>query len=352
MAMLAAASRPRGGAQGGAGRPHGLPEGRDRGRPRRPDAGLCALRTHYGIRPTSARAPTPSPKASSRTWSVTTSPTWWSPKSSASSELAGANEGPGLVRRSERPAHTEIGAVPAERLGTERPLMGALPSLRARIGKVVLRKVDRLSCVRFGRPATRCRRSTSGAPSRSRWHGSGDGRVLGRDRGQPTTSLPLVRRPSATSTTAGRGPPRRAVRPRTAAEKAFCALGPVAEDFIKAAAAAGVDQARRRTRGAGRHGGGPWHEGLVAALARAVEFGRFRAHDVRSIIAAGTGCPGRASPVTPSSSTCLTSPRARSTTTPSGVSHEHQPSALPADLEAGLRRLASVPCARWRPNCC
>ena len=41
-------------------------------------------------------------------------------------------------------------AIPAERLEIERPLLGILPSLRARIGKVVQRKVDRLSCVRFG----------------------------------------------------------------------------------------------------------------------------------------------------------------------------------------------------------
>ena len=33
--------------------------------------------------------------------------------------------------------------------------------------------------------------------------------------------------------------PRRAVRPKTAAEKAFCALGPTAEAFITGAAAAG-----------------------------------------------------------------------------------------------------------------
>ena len=50
--------------------------------------------------------------------------------------------------------------------------------------------------------------------------------------------------------------PTRAVRPKTAAEKAFVALGPAAEDFIKAAAA-GVDHARRRPRRAVRHGGGP-----------------------------------------------------------------------------------------------
>src|SRR5207302_406492 len=47
-------------------------------------------------------------------------------------------------------AHSEICAVPDERLTTERELFSPLPSLRAAIGKVVLRKVDRLSCVRFG----------------------------------------------------------------------------------------------------------------------------------------------------------------------------------------------------------
>jgi hypothetical protein len=36
-----------------------------------------------------------------------------------------------------------------------------------------------------------------------------------------------------------RNAPPRAVRPRTAAEKEFCALGPVAEAFITGAAAAG-----------------------------------------------------------------------------------------------------------------
>ena len=33
---------------------------------------------------------------------------------------------------------------------TEQAVLGALPSLRAQIGKIVIRKVDRLSCVRFG----------------------------------------------------------------------------------------------------------------------------------------------------------------------------------------------------------
>ena len=44
----------------------------------------------------------------------------------------------------------EICAVPAERLVIERELLAPLPSLRASIGRLVTRKVDRLSCVRFG----------------------------------------------------------------------------------------------------------------------------------------------------------------------------------------------------------
>src|SRR4051812_26115160 len=46
--------------------------------------------------------------------------------------------------------HSEICAVPAERLIIERELLAALPSLRASIGRSVTRKVDRLACVRFG----------------------------------------------------------------------------------------------------------------------------------------------------------------------------------------------------------
>jgi transposase len=43
--------------------------------------------------------------------------------------------------------HSEICAVPAERLVIERELLAPLPSLRAGTGRLVTRKVDRLSCV-------------------------------------------------------------------------------------------------------------------------------------------------------------------------------------------------------------
>jgi hypothetical protein len=85
--------------------------------------------------------------------------------------------------------------------------------------------------------------------------------------------------------------PRRAVRPKTVAEKDFCALGGVAEAFITGAAAAGntrlgPELAELNTLRAA-HG----DEVFLTALARAVTFSRWRAGDVRSILAAGTGTP-------------------------------------------------------------
>ena len=85
--------------------------------------------------------------------------------------------------------------------------------------------------------------------------------------------------------------PRRAVRPKTAAEKAFAELGPVAEQFIAGSAASGnarlpsdLDElaALRAAHG---------DQALAAALERAVAFRRWRAEDVRSILAAGAGTP-------------------------------------------------------------
>jgi len=47
--------------------------------------------------------------------------------------------------------HADIAAVPQERLAQERLLLAGLPSLQLRIGPApVLRKVDKLSCVRIG----------------------------------------------------------------------------------------------------------------------------------------------------------------------------------------------------------
>ena len=79
------------------------------------------------------------------------------------------------------------------------------------------------------------------------------------------------------------------MRPKTPAEKAFCALGPVAEAFIKAAAASGITSLAGDLDELAGMEAAHGKEALIAALERAVAFGRFRAHDVRSILAAGVG---------------------------------------------------------------
>ena len=97
-----------------------------------------------------------------------------------------------MVHRGERGSCTRRSPpIPAERLEIERPLLGELPSLRARIGKVALRKVDRLSCVRFGSarysvPTVHIGRTGRAPGGRRR----GDGRVLGRDHRRTTTRRP------------------------------------------------------------------------------------------------------------------------------------------------------------------
>ena len=85
--------------------------------------------------------------------------------------------------------------------------------------------------------------------------------------------------------------PRRAARPRTQAEKAFLGLGPVAEAFLTGAAAAGVTKLTSEITEIltlqAAHGTDP----LLAALERAVAFTRWRAADVRSILAAAGTAP-------------------------------------------------------------
>ena len=81
-------------------------------------------------------------------------------------------------------------------------------------------------------------------------------------------------------------------RPRTPAEREFLALGPVAEAFLTGAAAAGVTKLGSEID----RDPAPWAPPtaptpLLAALERAVAFGRWRAADVRSILATGGHAP-------------------------------------------------------------
>ncbi|MGZ6825078.1 MAG: IS21 family transposase [Blastococcus sp.] len=190
--------------------------------------------------------------------------------------------------------HSEICAVPAERLAAEREVLGALPQLRPRIGKAEARKVDKLSCVRIGSarysvPSTAIGTTVEVVVA--------DGRVSMIDQasGEVLADHAVVAPGEASIVDAhypqARPAPRRAVRPKTADEKAFCAFGEIAEKFIKDAAAAGVGRLAGEVAEILTLEAAHGREPLLAALRRAVAFGRFKAADVRSILAAGAGTP-------------------------------------------------------------
>jgi transposase len=189
--------------------------------------------------------------------------------------------------------HSEICAIPAERLDAERDLLSALPSLRPAIGKPpITRKVDQLSCVRFG--SARYSVPTRLIGARVAVVEAG-GRLLITDLATGEAVADHAPVPPGEASVADEhygGPrpaPRRAARAKTETEKAFLALGPTAETFLTGSAASGntrlaadlVELAAMRAA----HG----EQALLAALERAIAFRRWRAEDVRSILAAGAG---------------------------------------------------------------
>jgi hypothetical protein len=180
---------------------------------------------------------------------------------------------------------------------SQRPLLAPLPSLRPQLGeRPISRKVDKLSCVRFGS-------ARYSVPSRLIGTTvlitvTDDRRVLVAEpfTGEIVADHALVAPGETSIDDAHYGStrpdkPRRAPRPCTPTEKEFLALGEVAEAFLVGAAAAGVarlpgELAEILTLRAA-HG----EPALLAALQRAVAFRRWRADDVRSILAVGGAAP-------------------------------------------------------------
>ena len=191
--------------------------------------------------------------------------------------------------------HSAIAAVPAERLSLEREVLRPLPSLRLDIGPApVLRKVDRLSCVRFASARYSVPTRTIGQSVRL-VQSRGLLLISDPNSGEVLAEHSLVA-PGEVSVMdihydGPRPAPTRAPRAKTSTGQQFCALGPAAEAFIVGAAATG------NTRLAGELdvplalGAAHGNHALVAALGRAVAFKRFKAADVRSILAAGTSAP-------------------------------------------------------------
>jgi transposase len=191
--------------------------------------------------------------------------------------------------------HSETCAVPDARLAQEAVLFTVLPSLQLAIGpEPESRKVDRLSCVRF---------ASARYSVPTRFIGARvvlqpvEGRMLIIDpvSGEVIAEHALVAPGEVSVLDAHYGGPRpvpgRNPRPSTVAEQLFCGIGPAAVEFLVGAAAAG------NTRLSGdidvlldlhaAHG----QDAFLAAVHRAVVFKRWRAADVRSILAAGAGSP-------------------------------------------------------------
>jgi transposase len=191
--------------------------------------------------------------------------------------------------------HSEVCAVPDERLIVEREVLQPLPSLRLQIGEPsVIRKVDRLSCIRY---------ASARYSVPTRLIGATVAVVV--DHGavcliEPATGMIVAEHELAAPGTASildahydgpRPAPNRGPRPRTTAEQQFCALGEDAEAFLVGAAAIGNTRLGSELEILLALGAAHGEQALVSALHRAVAFRRFRAADVRSILAAGAGTP-------------------------------------------------------------
>jgi hypothetical protein len=192
--------------------------------------------------------------------------------------------------------HAEICAVPADRLAVEQPLLRSLPSLRVELGvKPTTRKVDKLSCVRFGsaRYSVPCRLigqtvTITATATMISIIEPVTGELLAQHRLVAPGETSIVDDHYGSSRP---DRPRRAPRPRTEAEKAFLALGPVAEAFLVGAAAAGVSKLASELAEIATLQAAHGTDALLAALHRAVEYRRWRAADIRSILAAAGATP-------------------------------------------------------------
>jgi transposase len=188
--------------------------------------------------------------------------------------------------------HSEICAIPVQRLDSEREVLDDLPSLRLEVGpKPITRKVDKLSCIRFGSARYSVPNRLIGTAvtvlvdERDRLL-----RVVEPIAGEVHAEHALVAPGEVSIDDAHYArprpvTPRRGARPRTPVEREFLALGPVAEQFLTGAAAAGVTKLGTEIAEVLTLGAAHGTDALLVALDRAVSFGRWRADDIRSILA-------------------------------------------------------------------
>ncbi len=186
--------------------------------------------------------------------------------------------------------HSEIAAVPAERLAVEQLVLRPLPSLRPPLRTGEPRKVDRLGMVRFGSGRYAVAQELVGTVVEVR---AEDGAVIISHQGvEVARHLPVAPGEVALGSFALQSRrPARGVRPRTPAEVAFLALGQTAEAFLRGAAAAGTLRLESELAAISTLAAAWGQEALTKALERALRFRRFKARDIRAILAAGNGVP-------------------------------------------------------------
>ena len=279
-----------------------------------PTADYVRFATHYGFRPDFCQAADPQSKGIVEALVGYAKRDLMVPLKIAEPSVADLATGnaaaAGWCAEVNAVVHSEICAVPAGRLEAERRLLGPLPSLRLEIGaKPITRKVDKLSCVRFGS-------ARYSVPTRLIGQTvlitvtEGRVQVLEPFTGEIVAEHALVAPGEVSIVDDHYGStrpdkPRRAPRAKTADETAFLALGDVAAGFLTGAAAAGVANLAREIHEILTLHAAHGQAALLAALERAVQFQRWRADDVRSILAAAGAAP---QPRAPGQSLVLTLP--------------------------------------------
>jgi transposase len=254
--------------------------------------------THYGFRPDFCHANDPESKGIVENLVGYAKRDLMIPTAAGADDLAGANtQAARWCAEVNAVTHSEIVAVPAVRLETERPLLKGLPSLRPDgIGvRPTSRKVDKLSCVRFGSARYSVPNRLIGATVTLTVVGDRV-QVVEHFTGEIVAEHRIVAPGEVSIRDEHYGSsrpdkPRRAPRAKTLTEKRFLALGEVAEQFLIGAAAAGVSKLPAELDQILTLHAAHGEAALLAALARAVQFRRWRADDVRSILAAGGGTP-------------------------------------------------------------
>jgi transposase len=187
--------------------------------------------------------------------------------------------------------HGETQVAPNERLEHERPLLRPVPE-RATVATGEVRKVDRLSTIRFGSARYSVPTALTGQTvevltdsTHVRILHAGAEVALHRLLAPGGASIADEHYPQAAPTGI------RPLRPRAPVEVAFLALGPAAEAYLRAAAAAGTARLQQQLARILELAAVAGQEPLKAALERATHFRRFGWQDVRSILAAGGAAP-------------------------------------------------------------